>query len=100
MSIVYPLSTLKPFLCYLIFLRLTFRWEFGRTFLSQMKQNAELLHLFLFEFGYLSATLAFEATSVAFTPVAGRITICLSYRALGYPHPSSVSHLITSFLVL
>ncbi len=50
---------------------------------------------FHFEFGYLPAPLATETTSVAFTPVAGRITIFLPNRALGYPHALGFNHIIT-----
>ena len=53
---------------------------------------------FLFEFRYLPATLAPEATSVAFTKVAGRITVLLINGALGYPYTLVLSHIITSIL--
>ena len=46
---------------------------------------------FLFEFWYLPAPLASEATAVAFTPVAGRITVLLLNRALSYPYTFTVS---------
>ena len=50
---------------------------------------------FLFEFWYLPTTLAFEATPVALTEVAGRITILQPNRALGYPYTLVLSHIIT-----
>ena len=60
-----------------------------------VEQNGQLLPPSLFEFWYLPATLAPEATSVAFTPVAGRITVLLPNRTLGYSHAFTVSHIIT-----
>jgi len=54
--------------------------------------------LFLFEFWYLPATLTPEATPVAFTEVAGRITVLLPNRALSYTNIVVPSHIITSFL--
>jgi len=53
---------------------------------------------FLFEFWYLPATLASKVTPVAFTEVAGRITVLLPNRALGYSDTLVFGHIITSFL--
>ena len=57
-----------------------------------------MITFFLFEFGYLPAPLAPEATSVTLTEAAGRITIVLPNRALGHPHALTVSHTIISFV--
>ncbi len=54
----------------------------------------------LFEFWYLPATLTSEAASVAFAKIAGRITVFLLNRALGYPHSFTASHMITDYLLL
>ncbi len=63
-----------------------------------MRQSGLLLPLFLFEFRYLPATLAPEATSVAFTKVAGRIAVLLINGAPGYPYTLRLSHIVTCFL--
>jgi len=57
-----------------------------------------LLLPFLFEFWYLPTTLTSETTSVALAEVAGRITVLLVNRALGYSYPFAVFHLFTSLL--
>ena len=63
-----------------------------QTFAVSTEQNGQMLPASLFEFWYLPTTLASEATSVAFTPVARRVTVLLPNRALGYPHAFTVSH--------
>jgi len=74
-------------------------WEVVKSLWEDaIAQSGQLLPLFLFEFRYLPTTLASEATSVAFTKIAGRITVLLSNGALGYSHTLAFSHLIPSLL--
>ena len=53
-----------------------------------------MLPISLLELWYLLATLTPEATSVAFTEVAGRKTVFLPNRAFIYSHTYVIMHII------